>query len=585
MKPIAKRIQATAGSVMAVAIILSATQALALDGIFQRHLKQIKLPPGFHIEVFAEVPGARSLAYAPETATVFVGSTREAVHAVIDKDKNGKAEAVTQILSPQKVPNGIAWHRDYLYVAEQHRITRYHARNFTPGQPWDAKAEVIYDQLPDKSHHGWRYIGFGPNGKLYVAVGSPCNICDPQGIEGTIIRMKPDGGSMEVFARGVRNSVGFDFQPKTGELYFTDNGVDFMGDDHPPCELNAAPNPDLHFGFPYYGGGRERHEDWADKQPPQKTTMPVVEFQAHVAPLGLRFNRGDLFPAEYRHDAFIAQHGSWNRSKPVGYRIMRIKFDENGKAVGKETFAEGWLQGTLAWGRPTDILQLPDGSLLISDDYQGAIYRITYRARRPPSVQGVEPADAEQIARQSGPEPKGSAAAGKFKAATCSTCHGIDGNSYNPPWPSLAGQHAAYIVQQLNAFQSGARQSDLMADPARALSEQDMRDLAAYFAAEIPLPKGKDPVLARRGASVYRGENLSNPALACNTCHGAAGEGNASAGFPALRGQHSAYTAAQLKAYAAGRRLSPTSAVMRQVATRLSGEDIEAVAAFIQALH
>lgn len=183
MKPIVRRLQATAGSVMAVAITLSATQALALDEIFERHLKQIKLPPGFHIEVFAEVPGARSLAYAPETGTVFVGSTREAVHAVIDTDKNGKAEAVTQILSRQKVPNGIAWHRDYLYVAEQHRITRYHARNFTPGQPWDAKAEV--DQLPDKFHHGWRYIGFGPNDKLYVAVGSPCNICDPQGIEGT----------------------------------------------------------------------------------------------------------------------------------------------------------------------------------------------------------------------------------------------------------------------------------------------------------------------------------------------------------------------------------------------------------------
>ena len=264
---------------------------------------------------------------------------------------------------------------------------------------------------------------------------------------------------------------------------------------------------------------------------------------------------------------------------------MRIKFDENGKAVGKETFAEGWLQGTLAWGRPTDILQLPDGSLLISDDYQGAIYRITYRSPTTASAQGVEPANAEQVARQSGPEPKGSAAAGKFKAATCSTRHGIDGNSYRPPWPSLAGQHATYMVQQLKAFQSGARRSPLMTDPVRALSEQDIRDLASYFAAQIRQPKDTDPVLARRGASVYRGENLSDPALACSTCHGAAGEGNAGAGFPALRGQHSAYTAAQLKAYAAGTRLSPTSDIMRQVATRLSAEDLEAVAAYIQALH
>lgn len=584
MKPIARRIQAIVGSAMAAAITLSAARALALDEIFEQHLKQIKLPPGFHIEVFAEVPAARSLAYAPETGTVFVGSMRDAVHAVIDQDKNGKAEAVTQILSRQKVPNGVAWHRDYLYVAEQHRITRYHAQNFTPGQPWDAKAVVIYDQLPDKSHHGWRYIGFGPDDKLYVTIGAPCNICDPQGIEGTIIRMNPDGGSMEVFARGVRNSVGFDFHPKTGELYFTDNGVDMMGDDRPPCELNAAPGAGLHFGFPYYGGGRERHADWADKQPPLATTMPVVEFQAHVAPLGLRFNRGDMFPAEYRHDAFIAQHGSWNRSTPVGYQIMRIKFDDSGKAVGKETFAEGWLQGSLAWGRPTDILQLPDGSLLISDDYQGAIYRITYRAPAVPS-RGVEPADAAQVARQSGPEPEGSAAAGKFKAATCSTCHGIDGNSLFPPWPSLAGQHATYMVQQLKAFQSGARQSDFMSNPVRGLSEQDMQDLAAYFAAQIPQPADTDPVLAKRGAGVYRGENLSSPALACSTCHGAAGEGNASAGFPALRGQHSGYTATQVKAYAAGKRLSPTSEVMRQVATRLSEEDIEAVAAHIQALR
>ncbi|HET8808338.1 MAG TPA: SMP-30/gluconolactonase/LRE family protein, partial [Methylophaga sp.] len=198
------------------------------------------------------------------------------------------------------------------------------------------------------------------------------------GYEGTIIRMNPDGSDAEIFAKGVRNSVGMDFQPETDVLYFTDNNTDMMGDDIPPGELNAAPQKGMHFGFPYYAGGKIRHEDWADKTPPQEVTFPVVEFQAHSANLGFKFYTGKQFPSEYQGDAIIAQHGSWNRTDPVGYSLVRVKFDDNHNVIGKEPFIDGWLQNGEAWGRPTDVLQMPDGSILVSDDYNGVIYRVSY---------------------------------------------------------------------------------------------------------------------------------------------------------------------------------------------------------------
>ncbi|MPY71094.1 MAG: sorbosone dehydrogenase family protein [Alphaproteobacteria bacterium] len=338
-------------------------------------LKAIRLPPGFRISLYAEVQGARSMALAPPLGALFVGSRGDEVHVVFDRDNDGAADAVRPVSRSLKVPNGIAWRDGWLYIAEQHRIIRYRPAlaKLGPHSP-----EVIHDRLPDMSHHGWRYAAFGPDGRLYVTVGAPCNICDIGGLQGTILRLDADGGNPEVFASGLRNSVGIDFHPQTGEAFFTDNGGDWLGDDLPPDELNHATRPGLHYGFPHYAGGRAVSPDWKDRAPPPGAQFPVIEFDAHVAALGIHFYRGAMFPAEYRNDAFVAEHGSWNRTSPVGYRIMRVRFDGQGKAVGKEVFAEGWLKDGSSWGRPVDIKELLDGSLLVSDDSGGAIYRITY---------------------------------------------------------------------------------------------------------------------------------------------------------------------------------------------------------------
>lgn len=234
--------------------------------------------------------------------------------------------------------------------------------------------------LPDFRHHGWRYAAFGPDGRLYVTVGAPCNICEVRGFEGTIARLRPDGHELEVVARGVRNSLGLDWHPRTGELFFTDNGGDQLGDRIPPDELNRAPERDLHFGYPYRYGAGIPYPQFAGQEPPGPTTDPVLEFEAHVAALGIRFYRGRMFPEDYRHDALVAQHGSWNRTDPIGYRLVRVRFDDAGRPTGSEVFVDGWLEGDDAWGRPVDLAELPDGSLLVSDDHAGLIYRITYRA-------------------------------------------------------------------------------------------------------------------------------------------------------------------------------------------------------------
>ena len=238
--------------------------------------------------------------------------------------------------------------------------------------------QPIKSDLPPKGHHGWRYIKFGPDKKLYVSIGSPCNICIPDGIEGTILRMDSDGKNVETVAKGIRNSVGFDWHPQTGELFFTDNGADGMGDDTPPDELNRVSKMGQHFGFPYLGGKSEKLTGYENQKAPEDVVPPVVEFQAHTANLGLHFYRGTMFPKEYRHDAFVAQHGSWNRTIPVGYRIMRIRFDQQGNLIGKEVFADGWMKGDSISGRPVDITELDDGSLLVSDDFANVVYRISY---------------------------------------------------------------------------------------------------------------------------------------------------------------------------------------------------------------
>lgn len=340
-------------------------------------LAGITLPEGFRIEIYARVPGARSMAVAEELGVVFVGTRGDAVYAIIDRDRDRRADSVVKVKSGLRVPNGVAWKDGRLYVAEQSRVVSFAAPDLaTLGR---AAPEVLFDGLPDDRRHGWRYIAFGPDGLLYVSVGSPCNICATSGLEGTIIRLDVKGGRPEIFASGVRNSVGMDFHPVTDELHFTDNGADWMGDDQPPDELNHAPRKGLHFGFPYYGGGSARTDDFLGRHPPRPVTFPEIRFAAHVAALGVHFYRGGQFPPEYRHDAIVAQHGSWNRSVPDGYRLVRVRFDKSGRAQSRQPFAEGWLRDGVSWGRPVDVKELGDGSLLVSDDHLGAIYRITYR--------------------------------------------------------------------------------------------------------------------------------------------------------------------------------------------------------------
>lgn len=366
-------LSALIGSVLGVSSISSFAGAAEVT----ENLKKLNVPAGFKVEVYAEVPGARQMTLGTN-GTVYVGTRGKKVYAVVDKNKDHKADQVVTMMDDLNVGNGVAMYQGNLYVAEQHRITRYAAPDFDLNLPFMQMREVIYDKLPNKSHHGWRYITFGPDNKLYATVGAPCNICAPDGIEASIIRMNPDGSNPEVYASGVRNSVGMDFFPGTNTLYFTDNGVDMMGDDVPHDELNAAPKKGMHFGFPFFAGGDARQAGWKNKTAPKDVTLPVTEFQAHTANLGFKFYTGKQFPTEYQNNAIIAEHGSWNRSKPVGYKLMRVTFDEKHQVKSNEVFIDGWLVDGEVWGRPTDVLQMPDGSLLVSDDYSDVIYRISY---------------------------------------------------------------------------------------------------------------------------------------------------------------------------------------------------------------
>ncbi|HUO87423.1 MAG TPA: PQQ-dependent sugar dehydrogenase, partial [Thermoanaerobaculia bacterium] len=282
-----------------------------------------------------------------------------------------------EIASGLRMPNGVAWRQGDLYVAEVSRILRFPGideRLEDPPEP-----VVVADDYPSDRHHGWKFIAFGPDGWLYVPVGAPCNICDPDDpIYASITRLRPDGSGREIFAHGVRNTVGFDWHPDSGVLWFTDNGRDRMGDDVPPDELNRAPREGMDFGYPHCHGRDVVDPELGHPGACAASEPPAAELGAHVAALGIRFYTGEMFPAEYRHDAFHAEHGSWNRSSKIGYRVMRTKLDgERVEAV--EPFATGWLQGEEDWGRPVDVLVMPDGALLVSDDKAGAIYRISYR--------------------------------------------------------------------------------------------------------------------------------------------------------------------------------------------------------------
>jgi len=339
----------------------------------------IRLPPGFTLSVYSEhTPNARSMSLGDD-GTVYVGTMSEGkVYALRDEDGDGRAERVLTLAAGLNMPNGVAYHQGDLYIAEIERIVKLKdiARHLAdPPRP-----QVVVDGYPSDRHHGWKYLRVGPDGKLYVPVGAPCNIClSGDAIYASLTRVDTDGRNREIFAAGVRNTVGFDWHPDTGELYFSDNGRDWLGDDLPPEELNHAPKAGLHFGYPYCHAGDIADPEFGRRRGCGEFSAPAWKFPAHVAPLGLRFYRGAQFPDRYRGQLFVAQHGSWNRSRPAGYRVVLVRF-QAGKPVADEVFAEGWLQpdGKVT-GRPVDILELADGSLLVSDDSRGAVYRISYR--------------------------------------------------------------------------------------------------------------------------------------------------------------------------------------------------------------
>ena len=358
-----------------------AINPVALDPAANLH--RIKLPEGFRIELYADqVPGARSMSLGPD-GTVYVGTQFTAdrqnigkVYAVRDTDGDGRAEQVQVIAEGLNMANGVTIHDGNLYVAEQTRVIRFD--NIVANLDHPPAPRVIDADFPDDWMHSWKFIRFGPDGKLYVPIGSPCNNCEPGDRHGMIIRMDADGGNREVFARGIRNSVGFDWHPQSGELWFTDNGRDMWGDDTPPDELNHAPTAGLHFGYPYRYGTTLVDKDFT---PTEGLELQPAELDLppHNAAIGVRFYTGTAFPESYRNQLFIAQHGSWNRSMPDGYRVILARF-ENNQAVAWEDFATGWLmEDKHYWGRPVDLEVLPDGSLLVSDDHAGVIYRISHK--------------------------------------------------------------------------------------------------------------------------------------------------------------------------------------------------------------
>jgi glucose/arabinose dehydrogenase len=337
---------------------------------------KIKLPAGFKINILAKVDKARSLCVSPD-GTIFVGTKGDKVYAITDKNHDGKSVKVYEIASGLTAPNGVAFKDGNLYIGATSTI--YRLDNIEAHLDNPPKPVKVYDKYPGDAHHGLRFIAFGPDGKLYVPVGAPCNICDPKPPYASITRINPDGTGFEIFARGVRNTVGFDWDPQTKEIWFTDNGRDNMGDNIPNDELNTAPKSGMHFGYPYCHQGNILDDEFGKGKNCSDYTAPVKLLGPHVASLGMRFNTGNMFPPEYKNAIFIAEHGSWNRSTPIGYRVAVIKRDANGKLKEPEVFAEGWLQNLRdVSGRLVDVQFLQDGSMLVSDDYSGVIYRISY---------------------------------------------------------------------------------------------------------------------------------------------------------------------------------------------------------------
>lgn len=369
---------------IAATVLLSCQQNKSTDNTSLKpptdSLDYVQLPEGFRMSVYAEVPDARSMCWG-EQGTLFVGNRKEdKVYALRDEDGDGFAEKRYVIAEKLNTPNGVAFRKGSLYVAEINRILRFDDIENKLSNP--PKHVVLFDLFPDKTWHGWKFIAFGPDDKLYVPVGAPCNVCDEKdSIFASITRLNPDGSEGELYARGVRNSVGFTWHPLTKEMWFTDNGRDMLGDDIPYCELNHAPAKGMHFGFPYIHQGDIPDPEFGKGKKTADYTAPAWKIGPHVAPLGLRFYTGKQFPDSFRNKLFIAEHGSWNRSKPIGYRVGIATFDSTAQKILRyEYFAQGWLdaKGNVK-GRPVDIEIAPDGALLVSDDYAGRIYRISFQ--------------------------------------------------------------------------------------------------------------------------------------------------------------------------------------------------------------
>lgn len=357
-----------------IPLMLLAAPVPAFDAV---QLDQLTLPKGFHIAVYSDqVPNARAIALGAK-GTVFVGSFGLGkVYALTDTRHDGHADKVRVIASGLEMPIGVAFHHGDLYVSAVSRIYVLHdIENHLDDPP---QPELVTDKLPTETHHGGRFIAFGPDGKLYVPIGAPCNICDRGKDFAKLTRMNADGSGAEDVAYGIRNTVGFDWRPGSRQLWFTDNGRDLLGDDIPSDELNRLSRVGEHLGYPYCHEGDILDPEFGKGHSCKDYTPPVLKLGAHVASLGMRFYEGRMFPASYKGAILIAEHGSWNRSKKSGYRVMTVRLDGN-KVASYQPLITGFEQNEQAWGRPVDVQPLPDGSVLVSDDLAGAVYRVSYR--------------------------------------------------------------------------------------------------------------------------------------------------------------------------------------------------------------
>ena len=335
---------------------------------------KLKVPKGFKIEVYASgIPNARTLRLG-DKGTLFVSNRLlDKVYAVVDK--GGKRETKV-IASGMDRPNGLAFHNGTLYIAEGTKISKLEKIEDNLDNP--PKPVVVYSDLPNHQSHGWRYIGIGPDNKLYINVGAPCNICEPPATNAQIRRLNLDGTGAEIYARGIRNSVGFDWHPVTKELYFTEHGRDWLSEDLPEDELNRVTKIGQHFGFPYCHNGTFTDREMGWGRSCDEFEKPIALMGPHSAVLGLRFYTGNMFPAEYKNAIFMARHGSWNRTKKIGGDVVVVKLNKDGTVKSWQPFLTGFLENNQYSGRPVDVLVMKDGALLVSDDYAGAIWRVSY---------------------------------------------------------------------------------------------------------------------------------------------------------------------------------------------------------------